>query len=252
MCELFGFSSQQPLAAHDLPLHTFRLHGGLTASNPDGWGMAWQTGSGLQLEKAPVPGHSSERFAELIDTVQSNLIVAHVRRARLPPINTQNNTHPFLHHCCDRPWVFAHNGLVPDMQATETAECNALCHPAGQTDSEFAFCHLLRHLSGHIHTCGSDEEWLGILSQVSAQIAAHGKFNFLLSDGRLLIAYGHDRLHHCALSDAHPANPAILIATEPLDDAVSWSAFQPGELRIYQDGLLCQQRLTNAVAPTPS
>lgn len=46
------------------------------------------------------------------------------------------------------------------------------------------------------------------------KIAAHGKFNFLLSDGKLLIAYGHDRLHYQESADA--GFPSVMIATTPV------------------------------------
>jgi glutamine amidotransferase len=59
-----------------------------------------------------------------------------------------------------------------------------------------------------------------------------GKFNFLLSDGSVLIAHGHDRLHH-----AKRPGGLILVATEPLDDG-EWLAFRPGELRVYRAGVL--------------
>ena len=47
--------------------------------------MAWRTGGTMQLDKEPLPGVRSARFAALIASVQSDLIVAHVRKARLPP-----------------------------------------------------------------------------------------------------------------------------------------------------------------------
>jgi len=243
MCELFGASSRHPLAACALPLAEFRSHGGALADNPDGWGMVWRDGDQLHLEKEPLPGSHSARFDNLIHSVQSALIVAHVRKANLPPVNTLGNTHPFLHTCCERQWVFAHNGTVPEVAAAEAALCNAMCHPDGQTDSELAFCHLLSHLVGHYPTADAvADDWLSILSAVSAQIAAHGKFNFLLSDGQLLIAYGHDRLHYRESTGA--ANPSVVVATEPLGDAACWTAFAPGELRLYQDGLLLRRILT--------
>jgi glutamine amidotransferase len=197
--------------------------------------MAWRTGGIVQLDKEPLPGCRSARFAALIGSVQSDLIVGQVRKARLPPVNTLGNTHPFVHTCCCQQWVFAHNGMVPEVAAAEAALCNANCRPDGQTDSEFAFCHLLGHLVGHYHTPGAADDWLGILSHLSAQIAARGKFNFLLSDGTSLIAYGHDRLFYQELADV--ANLSVMVATEPLGDAARWCAFAPGELRLYQDGV---------------
>jgi len=249
MCELFGFSSKHPLAASALTLNEFRTHGGDSADNPDGWGMVWREDHDLRLEKEPQPGYSSVRFDHLVQTVESSLIVAHLRKARWPPVNTLDNTHPFIHACCGQQWVFAHNGMVPDIVATELAQCNAECLPNGQTDSEFAFCYLLRFLTDHYQTPGTDDDWISILSTVSEQIASHGKFNFLLSDGKLLIAYGHDRLHYQESVDT--GFPSVMISTEPLGDKASWIPFAPGELRIYLDGVRVKQVFTYP-APSPT
>jgi glutamine amidotransferase len=216
-------------------LGEFSQRGGRLADNPDGWGIAWREGGRFQLHKEPVPGCDSGRFAGLIEQLRSDLVIAHVRKAKWPPINTLNNTHPFLHDCCGRRWAFAHNGLVPEIVPLEAANRKRVCQPAGETDSEFAFCHLLSHVSQFEqeadHPADHASDWLALLGSISEGIARHGKFNFLLSDGEYLIAYGHDRLHYRE-SDAG----GVLIATEPLGEVSSWLPFAPDELRIYHAG----------------
>jgi len=234
MCELFGLSARRPLPASDTPLGAFRPRGGLLADNPDGWGVAWRQDDRFRLAKEPLPGYSSALFANLAETLISDLIVAHVRKARFPPINTLNNTHPFLRECCGRAWVFAHNGLVPDIVTMEQANQARICLPAGETDSEFAFCHLLSHLARQFHDPAAD--WLAMLGRISELIALGGKFNFLMSDGEYLIAYGHDRLHYLETLGGPLA--VALVATEPLSAAGGWTPFAPGELRIYRSGAL--------------
>jgi predicted glutamine amidotransferase len=234
MCELFGMSSTRPQAGRALPLAEFRARGGGTADNPDGWGAAWGEGDEVLLEREPLPGCTSERFDRLIDTLRSDLMVAHVRKARFPRVNTLNNTHPFVHDCCGRHWAFAHNGMVPDIVAVEAANGGRVCRPEGQTDSESAFCHLMSHVTGHYPMPGGRADWLDVLGTVSEQIAGHGKFNFLLSDGEHLIAYGHDRLHYLESTDDR--DQTVLIATEPLGNDAGWTSFEAGELRIYRSG----------------
>jgi predicted glutamine amidotransferase len=247
MCELFGLSAKYPLPGETLPLAAFRARGGITADNPDGWGMAWREDAEFRLEKAPFPASASARFTTLSAALHSDLIVAHVRKARLPPINTLDNTHPFLHNCCGRSWAFAHNGLVPEIVALEAANTGRVCRPEGDTDSEFAFCHLLSHVSRQFHTPGADTDWLEVLASASELIARLGKFNFLLSDGEHLIAYGHDRLHYQESTDS-PGDTA-LIATEPLNSFPGWTPFEPGELRIYRNGALVRRLFTHPPAP---
>ena len=231
MCELLGYSGdrEQDLARW---LQPFRLRGGQTGDNPDGWGVASWNGTGVDVVKSPEPGSSSEDFAQLATNLRTKLAIAHVRKARHPPVPGMLNTHPFAHACCDRQWVFAHNGLVPDV--IERQSPCLLCRPLGDTDSEHAFCHLLTAIAESYDTADR-HPWLNRVAGLAEEIAAMGKFNFLLSDGHVLVAYGHDRLHHLDIADAHGRR--VVIATEALTDD-AWQAFAPGELRVYQDGAL--------------
>jgi glutamine amidotransferase len=240
MCELFGMSASQPIPIRR-ELSEFRLRGGLVADNPDGWGLAWREKGGFQLAKEPRPAFSSTLFEDLGATLHASLVIAHVRKANFPPVNTLNNTHPFQRTCCGKGWVFAHNGLVPDIIPIEDSNTCQVCRPGGETDSEYAFCHLLSHISRQFHDTRRNDIFASfpILATASELIASHGKFNFLMSDGDYLIAYGHDRLHYLERQNADAAS--VMIATEPLSAGASWIPFAPGELRIYHAGRLVEQ-----------
>jgi len=250
MCELFGLSASQPLTVRQ-ELEQFRLRGGFAADNPDGWGLAWRENEAFHLAKEPQAAHCSAGFKILCETTRSSLVIAHVRKARFPPINTLNNTHPFQHLCCGKAWVFAHNGLVPDVVEMAQENDGSICRPAGETDSEYAFCHLLGHLSRIFHHSGladivtSFQALAQALAGMSEIIASRGKFNFLMSDGEHLMAYGHDRLHYLELSDA--SAESAMIATEPLAGVDGWIPFEPGELRIY-----CSGRKVGRILTRPS
>jgi predicted glutamine amidotransferase len=254
MCELFGVSASGPTRAEAL-LREFRLRGGLTADNSDGWGLACWDGVAFRIVKEPEAAARSALFSELCDTVRSRLVIAHVRKARHPPINTMTNTHPFTRTCCDREWVFAHNGLVPGVVALERERQNPVCRPTGETDSEHAFCHVLAYLAEALEAArgGDDADWIPALAAESEMLTSFGKFNFLMSDGEHLIAYGHDRLHYTEQHDARPSidHPLchVTIATEPLNAAKEWIALEPGELRVYRSGRLAGRMLTR---PTPT
>jgi glutamine amidotransferase len=228
MCELFGASAHPP-RDYALWLTTFRQRGGATADNPDGWGLAWWRDGRARVEKAPEPGYRSERLRQLAAAVEGNLMLAHIRKATHPAVPGAANTHPFAHACCGREWLFAHNGMVPTV-VDRPCPLDS-CRPAGETDSEFAFCQLLASIVDSYDPADLDR-WLARLEARTTEIAVLGKFNFLLSDGSVLIAHGHDRLHR-----AERADGVALIATEPLDDG-DWQAFAPGELRVYRDGAL--------------
>lgn len=253
MCELFGISASQVVTARKT-LSEFRLRGGMAADNPDGWGLAWREKGAFHLAKEPLPAYQSTLFARLSETTQSNLIIAHVRKARFPPVNTMDNTHPFKRVCCGKEWVFAHNGLVPDIVKMEQENDDSIYQPTGETDSEYAFCHLLSHISQNSYASPDAETTTSFpttpfstVAMISELIASHGKFNFLMSDGEYLIAYGHDRLHYLELSapaSLGGAANSTMIATEPLPGDGEWTLFEPGELRIYRLGRMARRILT--------
>ncbi len=253
MCELFGMSSSQPLNMM-LELNEFRLHGGEVADNPDGWGLASWERDAFQLSKEPIPAHQSALFAQLSGTTCSNLIIAHVRKASFPTIRNMGNTHPFQRMCCGKEWVFAHNGMVPDIVDIELSSGNPVCCPTGGTDSEYAFCHILNHIAQHFHSLPGAEptSWFENLAVVSGLVASLGKFNFLMSDGEHLIAYGHDRLHYLERSSSDQLNNSALLATEPLDENPGWGRFQAGELRLYRSGKMMGRLMTQTVPPFDS
>lgn len=62
------------------------------------------------------------------------------------------------------------------------------------------------------------------------------EFNFLMSDGEHLIAYGHDRLHR--LQHRRRDQETTVLASEPVTDDEPWEAFQPGELQVFRGGEL--------------
>lgn len=237
MCELLGVSTSRPVRAQAV-LSAFQKRGGEVADNPDGWGIAFLRGERFMLHKEPLPAAHSRRFVELAASVDTDLLIGHVRKARLPRVNTPANTHPFQHTCCGREWVFAHNGLVPEAIEMARRAPHLPCTPAGETDSEHAFCHLLENISQHFHEPPATgvAPWLTALAALSGSISVHGKFNFLISDGIHLIAYGHDRLHYRERR-GDGENEEAWIATEPLT-ADPWHPFERGELRIYRRGRL--------------
>ncbi len=251
MCELFGISASAPFIPAQA-MRTFRLRGGQSADNPDGWGIAYREGASFRLIKAPEAAAGSALFEALCATVRASLILAHVRKANYPPVNTLSNTHPFLSECCGKQWAFAHNGLVPEVVALELAREHPVCRPGGQTDSEYAFCHLLGYIAQRFEAVQSpgSAAWLQSFATVSELVAAHGKFNFLMSDGEHLIAYGHDRLHYLERHGGEqpetdwPEDTAM-VATQPLDDDAGWRAFARGELRLYRLGALVGRILTD-------
>jgi glutamine amidotransferase len=93
------------------------------------------------------------------------------------------------------------------------------------------------------------------LRELTPQIAKHGTFNFLLSNGEALWAHASTSLYHvvrqhpfsrATLSDedvsinfaehADPGDRVAVVVTAPLTSDEVWTPFTPGELRVFVDG----------------
>ncbi len=237
MCELFGLSSNRPIQPGEL-LCSFGARGGGAADNADGWGLAILEGEGFHIVRQAQAAVDSVRYRALCAGTRSTLILGHVRKANPPTARVIANTHPFRRFCCGLEWVFAHNGIITNASELGRQDATRPCVPMGNTDSELAFCALLDRLAMvfSAHRPREGPGWHQVLAQAAGIFASHGRFNFLMSDGVHLIAYGHDQLHSLADVRADIGAGVVVVATEPLTDHPGWSAFAPGELRIYRAG----------------
>jgi len=190
--------------------------------------------------------------AELVKRypIKSDNVIAHIRKPTQGRVALQN-THPFVRELWGRYWVFAHNG---DLQGFHPRLHGAF-RPVGDTDSEHAFCWLMQELAkAHASVPGVDE-LSATLRELVPQVARHGNFNLLLSNGEALWAHASTRLHylvrrhpfgHATLHDEDltvnfaqqttPNDRVAVVATEPLTDDEAWTPFAAGELRVFVDG----------------
>jgi glutamine amidotransferase len=125
----------------------------------------------------------------------------------------------------------------------------------GDTDSEHAFCWLMQELAKAHAGVPAVDELSRTLRELLPQLHRHGTFNMLLSNGQALWAHASTKLHWLvrqhpfgtvALRDEDvavdfasvttPQDRVAVIATEPLTTDEAWTAFAPGELRVFVDG----------------
>nr|WP_229417164.1 class II glutamine amidotransferase [Massilia sp. Root418] len=230
----------------------FAERGGRTGEHRDGWGIAFHTARGCRLfaeQRASIESPLAEQIKRR--RIKASNVVAHIRKATQGRVALENS-HPFTRELWGRTWSFAHNGdlkgFFPDAGAGAFA-------PAGDTDSERAFCHLLSGLADRFRTAPSRRALYVAVSELSAEIAVHGTFNFLLSNGETLFAHCSTQLHYVArtwpfsvasLVDCERSidfsnhngidDRMAVIATEPLTSNERWVAFVPGELKMFVDG----------------
>ena len=262
MCELFAMSSPVPVGV-EFCLHEFALHGGLTAANKDGWGIANYAEDGaVRLYKEAEPASSSEwvEFIEAHD-MRSAIVLSHIRRATRGGRSLMN-TQPFRRELGGSCHVFAHNGDLPEVFHDPRFPLG-FHKPLGETDSEYAFCSLLGRLEDlWLASAGPPdlEHRTLVVADFAGSLAGLGMANFIYSDGDAVFAHGNRRRDHVAdpprppglhvlhrsvdggyhapgLEIAHESGcrEMVLVASVPLTGE-NWRPLAEGELVVLRAG----------------
>nr|WP_315191315.1 class II glutamine amidotransferase [uncultured Albidiferax sp.] len=252
MCQLLGMNCNTPTDVV-FSFSGFAERGGRTDHHSDGWGIAFFEGRGLR-HFVDHQAACDSPVAALIRNypIKSRNVIAHIRKATQGVVALEN-CHPFVRELWGRYWVFAHNGDLKDFHP----RLHSSFRPVGNTDSERAFCWIMQELAKSHAGVPSVAELTLTLRELAARIARHGTFNFLLSNGEALWAHASTQLHyverkhpfaHASLTDDDlsinfaehtSANDRVaMVATAPLTTNEAWTAFAPGELKVFVDGTL--------------
>jgi predicted glutamine amidotransferase len=259
MCQLLGMNCNTPTDIC-FSFEGFRNRGGLTDVHRDGWGIAFFEGCGCRLFIDVEPSIHSP-VAELVRhyPIRSKNVVAHIRKATQGVVALEN-THPFMRELWGRYWIFAHNGNLGEFAPA----LDGSVLPVGDTDSERAFCHLLQSLRRRFPAGAPQRPALfAALRELTAEIAGHGEFNYLLSNGDCLFAHCSTRLSYIVrqapFATAHlkdqdvsidfrelttPQDRVAVIATLPLTDNENWTPLPPGSLSLFVDGVATESAAT--------
>lgn len=251
MCQLLGMNCNVPTDIC-FSFAGFQQRGGRTDHHGDGWGIAFFEGRGCRVFLDPEPAAQSP-VAQLVRDypIRSMNVIAHIRKATRGPVVLEN-THPFMRELWGRYWLFAHNGTLENYSPVLAGQCQ----PVGATDSELAFCHLIETLRAHFGDHAPDSDaLLPVIRDWADGVAAHGTFNFLLSNGDCLFARASTQLAYverrAPFTTAHlvdedvavdfstvttPDDRVAVIATLPLTDNETWTPLAPGELAMFRQG----------------
>ncbi len=254
MCQLLGMNCNTPTDI-TFSFEGFRRRAGLTDQHTDGFGIAFFEGKGVRIFRDNRPGASSP-MADLVSQyrIKSFNVIAHIRKATRGDINLEN-THPFIRELWGENWVFAHNGTVEGGGVCE--ECHY--QPIGSTDSEAAFCCLVSQLRERFLKKPSEKEIFDAVVDITSEIATHGVFNFILSNGHWMIARCSTNLHYVtrkapfstALRDDDveidfskytTANDKVtIITTQPLTKNEKWVKMKNGGYAFFKNGDLVEE-----------
>ena len=247
MCQLLGMNGNTPT---DI---VFSFTGFCTRAeeHKDGFGIAFFEGAGVRVFVDAQSARDSP-VAQMVRSypIRSDNIIAHIRKATQGRIALEN-THPFQRELWGRYWVFAHNG---DLKGY-APRLHSAFNPVGSTDSELAFCWLMQELKKAHASVPPIAELTKTLRELVPGIAAHGTFNFMLSNGEALWVHCATKLSYIVrqhpfrnakLQDddisvnfaelTTPNDRVAVIVTEPLTCDEEWTALAPGELLAFANG----------------
>jgi glutamine amidotransferase len=251
MCELFALSASAPVDVR-LSLGELVRHGGETDHHRDGWGVAFADGRDFRIFKEAGAAASSPWVGCLADhPIRARTVAAHIRHATQGAIASEN-TQPFVRELGGLIRVFAHNGDLGPRAAWTAARF----HPAGDTDSEAAFCALLDEAAAQGATGPLS---LAMFAAFAERAAAKGPANLIYAEpGRLLIHADRRKQRDGAIKppglwmlcrqcvqtsaaaspvkiDATVETKVVLFASVPLTDE-PWTPLEPGSVLEAVDG----------------
>ncbi len=247
MCRLFGLSAgPDPVSATfwllDAP-DSLQVQG---RRNRDGTGLGYfdETGNSM-VDKQPEAAYSDVQFISEAKVAESRTFVAHVRVATTGALSAAN-THPFSMD--DR--IMAHNGGFEELSTLETELGADMDRVLGDTDSERYMALITRNIARRDGDVGAGitdaATWLAahvpLFSLNMVLVTQTGLWALRYPDHHRLFALHRSaggqgdgglrgRSERLEVSSDHLAeHPAVIIASEPMDDHPDWRLMESGEL----------------------
>ncbi|MBA8795118.1 glutamine amidotransferase [Friedmanniella endophytica] len=255
MCRLFGLHAGSPTTATFWLLDAPDSLAAQSRRNPDGTGIGCFDPDGRPLvAKEPIAAWHDTSFARSACTLTGRTFVAHVRYASTGAL-TRENTHPFA---LDGR-LFAHNGVVGGLDRLDArlAELEAADLVRGQTDSERVFALVTAETRRHGGDLGAGLQ--AAVAWVGAELPVYA-LNLVLATPDELWALRYPDTHELwvlerpvpaadelqvrsvrisAHAPALAGRPAVVVATERMDDDPGWRLLGDGELLRVGPDLRC-------------
>jgi gamma-glutamyl hercynylcysteine S-oxide hydrolase len=185
--------------------------------NADGFGIGWYAPGDpdpVRYRRAE-PIWGDESFADVARVIQSGAVLGSVRCATVGTALGAASVAPFA----SGRWLFSHNGVVdgwPQSAAglAATLPAAALLGLEARVDSALLWALVRHRLDRGLAPAEALADTVGVLRAAGAT----GRFNFLLTDGRLIAATAAGDTLWYRLS-----GPTVVVASEPGDDEPGWT-----------------------------
>jgi len=194
------------------------------AINADGFGVGWYPGGDVDPARyrRAEPIWTDESFRDVARVTSAGAIVGAIRNATPGTSHGPAAAAPFRHGR----WLFSHNGAVdgwPESTAGLAAALPAvpLLDLEARVDSALLWALVLRRL----HQGMSPPAALADTAEALHAAGVTGRFNFLLTDGRVIAA---TVAGHTLFCRRRPDD--VTVASEPGDDEAGWTEIPPGAL----------------------
>jgi predicted glutamine amidotransferase len=249
MCRLFGMTGgRERVRATFWLLEAPDSLAQQSRREPDGTGLGtFDEHDRPVVSKQPLAAYDDQQFAQEAREVSSRTFIAHVRYASTGAISPVN-THPFEQH--DR--LFAHNGVIEDLDQLEAQLGDARSLVQGQTDSERYFALITKEIA-------RDGDVGGAIVRATSWIAENlpvFALNVILITYSELWALRYPDVHELFVLERAAGGPtgsrhlehasargsmrvrsgdlatrrAVVVASERMDEDAGWRALESGEL----------------------
>jgi glutamine amidotransferase len=219
--------------AHSLITQSHSATEAKTATNGDGFGIAWYGERETPgLYRDVLPAWSDCNLRSLARQIRSPLFLAHVRAATSGSTR-RDNCHPFVHGR----WSFMHNGQVDNFEKLRRPIENLLpdhlyAARKGTTDSELIFL-LALHFGLESEPLVALREAISFIERLAEHygLVPDVRFTSAVSDGQRLFAVRYATTNHAPTLYAAPMGAAggYCLVSEPLDDdRANWVGIPDG------------------------
>jgi predicted glutamine amidotransferase len=216
---------------------------------PDGTGIGWFDDHGRpHVAKQPLAAYADQAFAREARELESTTFVAHIRYATTGAVDARN-THPFE----QRGRLFAHNGVIEDLGRLDRELGDDRALVQGDTDSERLFALVTRETE---RRGGDVGEGITAAARWVAEHLPVYALNLVLGTSEGLWALRYPDVHELwvlaraaggpggrrhldaasaagtvRVRSAHLSrHPAVIVASEPMDEDPGWRALASGEM----------------------